>query len=100
MKAVFKHELSSYFTGMTAYVFAAFVLLFGGMYTMVYNLNALVTDFQYVVSAMSFVFLLFSLPSLEMSLRSWKLLFIQRNMQMSYTTTSFFWSSWYSSIVL
>ena len=65
MKAVFKHELSSYFTGMTAYVFAAFVLLFGGMYTMVYNLNALVTDFQYVVSAMSFVFLLI-VPILSM----------------------------------
>lgn len=65
MKAIFKHELSSCFTGMTAYVFAAFLLLFGGIYTMVYNLNALVTDFQYVVGAMSFVFLII-VPILSM----------------------------------
>lgn len=65
MKAMFKHELSSYFTGMTAYVFAAFLLLFGGIYTMVYNLNALVSDFQYVVSSMSFVFLII-VPILSM----------------------------------
>lgn len=65
MRAVFKHELSSFFTGMTAYVFAAFVLLFGGMYTMVYNLNAMVTDFQYVLSSMSFVFLII-IPILSM----------------------------------
>ena len=65
MKAILKHELSSYFTGLTAYVFAAFILLFGGMYTMVYNLNALVADFQYVVSSMSFVFLII-IPILSM----------------------------------
>ena len=58
MRAVFRHELSSYFTGLTAYVFAAFVLLFGGIYTMSYNLNAGITDFQYVVGSVSFVFLL------------------------------------------
>ena len=40
MKAVFRHELSSYFTGMTGYVFGAFLLLFAGIYTMAVNLNA------------------------------------------------------------
>lgn len=65
MKAVFKHELASCFTGLTAYVFAAFVLLFGGLYTMSYNLSALVVDFQYVVSSMSFVFLII-IPILSM----------------------------------
>ena len=38
MRAVFRHELSSYFTGVTGYVFSAFLLLFTGIYTMVYNL--------------------------------------------------------------
>ena len=65
MRAVFRHELSSYFTGLTAYVFAAFVLLFGGIYTMSYNLNAGITDFQYVVGSVSFVFLLI-VPILSM----------------------------------
>ena len=32
MKAVFRHELSSYFTGMTGYVFGAFLLLFADLY--------------------------------------------------------------------
>ena len=35
MTAVFRHELSSYFTGLTGYVFGGFLLLFGGIYTMV-----------------------------------------------------------------
>lgn len=65
MRAVFRHELSSYFTGLTAYVFTAFVLLFGGIYIMSYNLNAGITDFQYVVGSVSFVFLLI-VPILSM----------------------------------
>ena len=40
MRAVFRHELSSYFTGVTGYVFSAFLLLFTGIYTMVYNLQS------------------------------------------------------------
>ena len=31
MKATFLHELGSAFTGLTAYLFSAFLLLFGGM---------------------------------------------------------------------
>lgn len=57
MKAVFRHELSSYFTGVTGYVFGAFLLLFGGIYTMAYNLNSSYTNFEYVMGGMSFVFL-------------------------------------------
>lgn len=57
MKAVFRHELSSYFTGMAGYVFGAFLLLFAGIYTMVINLNAGQATFEYVLSNMSFVFL-------------------------------------------
>lgn len=65
MKAVFRHELSSYFTGITGYVFGAFLLLFAGIYTTVYNLQLAVTNFEYVLSGMSFVFL-FIVPVLTM----------------------------------
>lgn len=57
MKAVLRHELSSYFSGLTGYVFGAFLLLFAGIYTLAYNLDAQVTNFEYVISGMSFVFL-------------------------------------------
>ena len=65
MKAVFRHELSSYFTGMAGYVFGAFLLLFAGIYTMVINLNAGQATFEYVLSNMSFVFLV-AIPILTM----------------------------------
>ena len=57
MNAVFRHELSSCFTNVSGYVFGAFLLLFAGIYTMVYNLNYAVTNFEYVMGGMSFVFL-------------------------------------------
>jgi ABC-2 type transport system permease protein len=57
MRAVFRHELSSYFTNVTAYVFGAFLLLFAGIYTMVYNLKMALANFEYVLGGMSFVFL-------------------------------------------
>ena len=58
MRAVFRHELSSYFTGVTGYVFSAFLLLFTGIYTMVYNLQSASVHFEYVLGSMSFVFLI------------------------------------------
>ncbi len=57
MRAVFRHELSSYFTNVSGYVFGAFLLLFAGIYTMAYNIRSAVTNFEYVLSGMSFVFL-------------------------------------------
>lgn len=57
MNAVFRHELSTYFTNVSGYVFGAFLLLFAGIYTMVYNLNIALTNFEYVLGGMSFVFL-------------------------------------------
>lgn len=57
MRAVFKHELSSCFTNLTAYVFGAFLLLFAGIYCMVYNIQSAVTNFEYVLGSMCFVFL-------------------------------------------
>ena len=58
MKAIFRHELSSYFTSVYAYVFAAFLLLFAGIYTMAINISSAYTDFEYVLSNMSFIFLI------------------------------------------
>lgn len=58
MKAVFRHELSSYFTNLSGCVFCAFLLLFAGIYTLAYNINRAYTNFEYVLSGMSFVFLI------------------------------------------
>ena len=57
MNAIFRHELSSHFTNLTAYVFGAFLLLFAGIYTMALNLNSLITNFEYVLGNMGFCFL-------------------------------------------
>jgi len=65
MKAVFKHELSSYFTGLAGYVFGAFLLLFVGIYTMVYNISGGVSNFEYVPGSLAFIFLII-VPILSM----------------------------------
>ena len=56
MKAVFKHELRLYFQSLTAYVFGAFLLVFIGIGAMLYNLQAAVSNFEYVLSFGSMVF--------------------------------------------
>lgn len=58
MRAVFRHELSSYFSNVTGYVFGAFLLLFSGIYTMAYNLKSALANFEYVLGSMSFIFLI------------------------------------------
>lgn len=58
MKAVFRHELGSYFTGLTGYVFAGFLLLFTGIYTMGICLSSGYANFEYVLGNMSFTFML------------------------------------------
>lgn len=65
MIAVFRHELEQYFTGLTGYLFGAFLLLFAGIYTLVYNLSGGLSNFEYVLGGMSFVFLLI-VPMLTM----------------------------------
>ena len=65
MKAVFKHELRSYFHSLTAYVFAAFLLLFIGIGAMLYNLQAAVSNFEYVLSFSSLIFVVL-IPILTM----------------------------------
>lgn len=56
MIAVFKHELRIYFQSLTAYVFGAFLLVFVGIGAMMYNLNAAVSNFEYVLNFSSLVF--------------------------------------------
>ena len=46
MTAVFKHELKNYFHSFTAYVFGAFLLAIVGFGSMLYNLQAAVSNFQ------------------------------------------------------
>lgn len=58
MKAVFRHELSSYFTGLTGYVFGAFILLFTGIYAVAYNVSNALANFEYALGSMTFVFLI------------------------------------------
>ena len=56
MIAVLKHELRLYFQSLTAYVFGAFLLLVVGIGAMLYNLQAAVSNFEYVLSFSSMVF--------------------------------------------
>ena len=65
MKAVFRHELSFYFRTMTGYLFIGFLLLFVGVYSYVIIIQNHQANFEYVLSGMSFVFLLI-IPVLTM----------------------------------
>lgn len=57
MIAVLKHELRLYFHSLTAYIFGAFLLLVVGIGAMRYNLQAAVSNFEYVLSYSSMVFI-------------------------------------------
>ncbi len=50
MIAVLKHELRLYFHSLTAYVFGAFLLAFVGLGAMLYNIQAAVSNFEFVLS--------------------------------------------------
>lgn len=56
MTAVLKHELRLYFRSLTAYVFGAFLLVTVGIGAMLYNLQAAVSNFEFVLSFSSMVF--------------------------------------------
>ena len=58
MNAVFNHELKNYFHSLTAYIFGAFLLIFTGIGAMMYNINAAVSNFEYVLSFCSIVFII------------------------------------------
>lgn len=56
MAAVLKHELRIYFHSLTAYVFGGFLLTFVGIGAMLYNIQAAVSNFEFVLSFGSLVF--------------------------------------------
>ena len=56
MRAVFQHELRGFFHSLTAYVFGAFLLAFVGIGAMVYQLQMSVSNFEYVLSYSSIIF--------------------------------------------
>lgn len=56
MIAVLKHELRNYFHSFTAYVFGAFLLAIVGVGAMLYNLQAAVSNFEYVLSFGTIIF--------------------------------------------
>lgn len=65
MTAIYEREMRSYAHGVAGYVFCAFLLLFAGIYTMVLNLRSGYAQFEYVLSNMSFIYLI-AVPVLTM----------------------------------
>ncbi len=57
MTAVLRHELSLFYHSMTGYVFGAFLLLFTGIGALMYNINASVANFEYVLQFISIIFI-------------------------------------------
>ena len=49
MGAIFRHELRNYFHSLTAYVFGAFLLAVVGLGSVLYNLQAAVSNFEFVL---------------------------------------------------
>ncbi len=58
MVAVFKHELALFYHSMTGYVFGAFLLIFTGLGALIYNINASVANFEYVLAFIQIVFII------------------------------------------
>ncbi|MBS7008858.1 ABC transporter permease [Anaerostipes sp.] len=65
MKAVYKRELRAYFTSMIGCAFAAFLIIIGGIYFMVYNLSSGYPFFAYSLSGVIFAVLI-TIPVLSM----------------------------------
>lgn len=56
MGAIFRHELRNYFHSLTAYVFGTFLLAVVGLGSVLYNLQAAVSNFEFVLSFASIIF--------------------------------------------
>lgn len=65
MTAVFRHELRLLFSGLTAYVYGAFSLIFVAVYMMYYNLTAGYANFEFALAGASFAFII-TIPILTM----------------------------------
>ena len=69
MGAIFRHELRNYFHSLTAYVFGAFLLAVVGLGSVLYNLQAAVSNFEFVLSFASIIFVVI-VPILTMRTRA------------------------------
>lgn len=65
MIAIFKHELRTAFNSLTVYLFCAALLLFVGVGALLYNIQASVVNFEYVLSFVSIGLVVF-IPLLTM----------------------------------
>ena len=65
MKAIYSRELNSYYHNMTAYIFAAALLILVGLAAMVYNINGAIANFEYVLASISLGFVII-IPLLTM----------------------------------
>ena len=65
MIAVLKREIGSYYRSVTGWLLAAFLLIFAGIYCMAYNLSGYTAQFEYVLSAISFIYLI-AVPIISM----------------------------------
>ena len=65
MLAIFLREVRSFFITMIGWVFVAFMLVFMGIYMMIYNLNYGYGNFEYALSGLTFVYLM-AVPLLTM----------------------------------
>ena len=65
MIAVFRREVGSYFKGVLGYLLGAFLLVFAGIYCMVYNLSGYYSNFEYVLSGIGFIYLI-AVPVISM----------------------------------
>ena len=65
MIAIWKREIASYYKCVTGWLLAAFLLIFAGIYCMAYNLSGYYAKFEYVLSAISFIYLI-AVPIISM----------------------------------
>ena len=65
MFAIYKREVKSFFTSLTAYIFIAIYLVIFGRYFKVYNLDAGMTTIGYPMLASYWVYFLFSLLTMK-----------------------------------
>ena len=65
MIAVYRREVGSYFKGVLGYLLGAFLLVFAGIYCMAYNLSGYYSNFEYVLSAIGFIYLI-AVPVISM----------------------------------
>ncbi len=65
MTAILKREIGSYYRNISGWLIAAFLLIFVGIYCMVYNLSGYTSKFERVLSAISFIYLI-AVPIISM----------------------------------